>query len=196
MMDVSLVQSFLGGDLYMAAVFDAFSRSPLALATFEKKPGASAMAKLFKAAARTFSSPKYLITDQGKEFTAKVFKKAASRLGVLHRLGSTENIFATARLERFWRTLKHTASLRLQPPLTIGDLERRLETALTYYLVFRSHQGLHGSTPAEAFLGLEPACAKAKKPPRGRPGEGPDDSPVVIDFLHREKQAFPFLKAA
>jgi hypothetical protein len=52
-----------------------------------------------------------------------------------------EDLFATARLERFWRTLKHTASLRLQPPLTICDLERRLEVTLTHYLCFRAHQG-------------------------------------------------------
>jgi len=197
MMDVSVVQSLLGGDLYIAAAFDAFSRAPLAVSTYEKKPGASAMARLLKAAAKTFGSPKYLITDQGGEFIGKVFKKAVSRLGIVrHRLGSTDNIFATARIERFWRTLKYTASLRLHPPLTIGDLERRLETAITYYIVFRPHQGLHGANPAEAFLGLEPARAKAKQPPRGRPGEGRDDLPVVIDFLDREKRAFPFLKAA
>ena len=76
------------------------------------------MARLLKAAARTFGPPKYLITDQGGEFTGKVFRKAVSRLGIVHRFGSVENIFATARLERFWRTLKHTASLRLHPPLT------------------------------------------------------------------------------
>ena len=64
------------------------------------------------------------------------------------------------------------------------------------YLCFRPHQGLHGSTPAEALLGLEPAAAKAVRPPRGKPGEGPLDPPFVIDFLDREKQAFPFLKAA
>ena len=196
MMDVSLVQSFLGGDLYLAAVFDAFSRAPLAFSTFDQKPRASAMARLLKAAAKTFSSPRYLVTDQGGEFTAKIFAKAVARLAIVHRFGSTQNIFATARLERFWRTLKHTASLRLHPPLTLGDLERRLETALTHYLCFRPHQGLLGSTPAESFLGLEPAQARGRKPPRGRVGEGPADPPFVIDFLDREKRTFPFLKAA
>jgi hypothetical protein len=41
MMDVSVVQAFLGGELYLGAVFDAFSRAPLAMATFERRPGLS-----------------------------------------------------------------------------------------------------------------------------------------------------------
>lgn len=154
------------------------------------------MARLLKTAARTFGSPKYLLTDRGSEFTGRVFQKAGARLGIVHRFGSTQNIFTTARLERFWRTLKHTASLRLQPPLTQGDLERRLQSALTHYLCFRPHQGLHGMTPAEALLGLEPASAKAVKPPRGKPGEGPTEPPLLIDFLDREKRTLPILKAA
>ena len=154
------------------------------------------MARLLKAAATTFGSPKYLLTDQGGEFKARVFAKTVSHLGIVHRFGSTQNIFATARIERFWRTLKDGASLRLHPPLTLGDLERRLEIALTHYLCFRPHQGLLGATPAEAFLGIEPNSRRAVKPPRGRIGEGPADPSFVIDFLDREKRTFPFLKAA
>jgi transposase InsO family protein len=196
MMDVSVVQAFLGGELYLGAVFDAFSRAPLAMATFERRPGASAMARLLKTAARTFGWPKYLITDQGGEFTGSVFAKTVARLGVVQRFGSTQNIFATARIERFWRTLKQASSLRLHPPLTIGDLERRLELALTHYLCFRPHQGLLGATPGDAFLGLAPASPNAVSPPRGRPGEGPSRAPFVIEFLDPEQRDFPFLKAA
>ena len=66
---------------------------------------------------------------------------AVGRLGIVQRFASTENIFATARLERFWRTLKDTSGIRLQPPLTIKDLERRLEMTLSHYVLFRPHQG-------------------------------------------------------
>jgi hypothetical protein len=74
MMDISVVQAFLGGEFYLAAVFDAFSRVPLALSTYEQKPGACAMARLLRTAARNFASPKYLITDQGP-----VLRKARAR---------------------------------------------------------------------------------------------------------------------
>jgi len=72
MMDVTEVQAFLGGSHFVAAVFDAFSRMPLAVQTFERQPGASAMARLLKAAAKAFTRPKYLITDLGGEFRGRV----------------------------------------------------------------------------------------------------------------------------
>ena len=77
----------------------------------------------------------------------------------------------------------------------IQDLERRLETALAYCVLFRAHQGLHGSTPAEALLGAEPACATAVSPPRGRPGEGPSHSQFTVEYLDPEHR-LPVLKPA
>lgn len=162
MMDVTAIASFLGPDLYLAAVFDAFSRAPLVVETFDTKPGAPAMARLLKAAVRTFGKATYVITDQGGgEFTGRIFQKTAARLGIVQRFCSADNNHATARLERFWRTLKQLARLKADRPLTIQDLERRLETTLTYFLCFRPHRKLHGATPAEAFLGLKPASKNA-----------------------------------
>ncbi len=179
MMDVTEIPALLGGQVFhLAGVFDACSRAPLALQLLPRRPRACDMARLLKAAARAFGAPKYLITDLGGEFRGRAFTKAVARHGIKQRFASALNIHATARLERFWRTLKDTASLRLQLSLTIEDLERRLETPLAYYLFHRPHQGLHGATPAEAFLGVEPACASAVSPPRGRPGEGPSRAAV------------------
>jgi transposase InsO family protein len=196
MMDVTIIQTFLGGEVHLAGVFDAFSRVPLALQAFERKPGAAVMARLLKAAGRAFGRPKYVITDLGREFTGKVFRKTAARLGIRQRFASKENLYATARLERFWRTIKDTSRLRLQAPLTTSDLERRLELALTHYLCHRPHQGLAGATPAEAFLGLAPAHLQAVSPPRRRPGEGAHAPPFTIEFLDPPGRAFPFLDAA
>ncbi len=199
MMDATLVETFLNGqhrEVHLAGVFDAFSRVPLVLQTFETKPGASAMARLLRTTVKAFGTAKYVITDQGGEFSGAVFRKTAVRLGIAHRFGTVGRIFATARLERFWRTLKQTANLRYDQPLTVADLERRLETALIYYLCFRPHQGLQGATPAEGFLGIEPSSTKASSPPRGRTGEGPQEPPFAIGFLDPDKRALPILKAA
>jgi transposase InsO family protein len=196
MMDVTVIQTFLGGTVHLAGVFDAYSRVPLALQAFDRQPGAAAMARLLKMAATAFGRPKYVITDLGPEFVGKVFRKTAARLGVVQRFASRDHHHATARLERFWRTLKDTASLRLEAPLTVQDLERRLESALAHYLCHRPHQGLAGATPAEAFLGTPPAHLLAASPPRGSPGEGPDRPPFTIDFLDPHHRAFPILIAA
>ncbi|MGE0452393.1 MAG: DDE-type integrase/transposase/recombinase [Vicinamibacteria bacterium] len=196
MLDVTTIQTFLGGEVQLAGVFDAFSRAPLALEPFERRPTAADMARLLRRAAAAFGKPRYVITDLGGEFVGHVFRRAVARLGAVQRFASRENLYATARLERFWRTLKDAASLRLRRPLTIRDLERRLEGTLAHYLVLRPHQGLDGATPAEAFLGLKPARESATSPPRGRPGEGTLDVRMAITFLDPAARAFPYLVAA
>jgi hypothetical protein len=109
-MDVTEVQAFLGGTLHVAAVFDAFSRVPLAVQTFERRPGASTMARLLKTAARGFPRPKYLITDLPEaSFADGSSGTLAARLGIVQRFASKDNIYATARLEHFWRTLTQMA---------------------------------------------------------------------------------------
>jgi transposase InsO family protein len=152
------------------------------------------MARLLRAAARAFGAARYLITDQGGEFTGDIFRKTAARLGILQRFGTKDRLFATARIERFWRTLKEAARLKTLQPLTVNDLERRLETTLTYYLCFRPHQALDAATPAEVLLGIEPMCRKASSPPRAQQGERPQETPFTIAFLDPDRRAFPILK--
>jgi transposase InsO family protein len=197
MMDVSQIKQFLGPDLFMAAVVDAFSRTPLALQVFDTKPGAKDMARLFRAAVRGFAPPKYLITDLGGEFDGGAFRNAVTRLGAIQRFASKDNLYATARLERFWRSAKESARLyRLSLPLTREDLEQRLEIALAHYVLFRPHEGLEGATPAEAFLGVEPASAMAVEPPRGRPRERSAVAPFQIEHLGPANASIPILKPA
>ena len=197
MMDISHVKQFLGPDLYMAAAYDAFSRAPLALEVFQTRPAAKDMIRLLRAAVRAFGHPKYLITDQGGEFAAVAFRQAVKRLGAVQRFASKDNLYATARLERFWRSVKESAGLyRLQLPLTLDDLEQRLDLALLHYVCFRPHEGLGGATPAEAFLGIAPAYRNAVEPPRGRPGEGPIAVPFHIEHLDPANRRFPILKPA
>jgi len=69
------------------------------------------MARLLRRAASAFLHPKYVITDLGGEFTGKAFRNAVSRIGARLRFASADSIRATARLERFWRTLKETGRL-------------------------------------------------------------------------------------
>jgi transposase InsO family protein len=197
MMDISHVKQFLGPDLCMAAVYDAFSRAPLALQVFQTRPAAKDMVRLLRSTARAFGHPKYLITDQGGEFTAVAFRQAVKRLGVVPRFASKANLYATARLERFWRSVKASAGLyRLQLPLTLDDLEQRLALALLHYVCFRPHEGLGGATPAEAFLGFAPACHNAVEPPRGRLGDGPIAVPFHIEHLDPANRRFPILRPA
>jgi transposase InsO family protein len=170
MMDVTEVKTLFGAQtLYFAAVFDAFSRMPLAGMTFAVKPGGAAMTRLFKHAVKAFGRPKYLITDRGGEFIARVFKRTVARLGVKQRFATADDIRATARLERFWKSLKQVARIRLVPPLDLPDLEHRLSHALAYYAFHRPHSGLENRTPIQAFMGIGPRPLLGL--PRGRKRE-------------------------
>ena len=58
MMDVTEFKTLFGANtLYFAAVFDAFSRLPLAGVTFEAKPGGAPMARLLKLSLIHISEP-------------------------------------------------------------------------------------------------------------------------------------------
>lgn len=93
---------------------------------------------------------------------------------MVQRFASADSLKATARLERFWLTLKQAAGLYgLHRPLSAAALEARLETFLIYYLCFRPHEGLKSAVPAEVLLGLEPLHLSSVEPPRGLPGRGP-----------------------
>lgn len=141
--------------------------------------------------------PAIFITDRGGEFLGAPFDTTVRRLGALQRFASTGSLLGTARLERFWRSLKENAELyRLHLPLTAEDLERGLELAMLHYLCFRPHEGLKGATPAEAFLGIEPACRLAQEPPRGTSGEGPREAPFRVDYLDPGSRRFPILRLA
>ena len=182
MMDVTEIKTLFGAQtLYFAAVFDAFSRLPLAGLAFARKPGGAAMARLFRRAAATFGPPKYLMTDLGGEFTARVFKKTVARLGAKQRYAAADNIRATARLERFWKSLKQISQIRLIPPLDLPDLELRLSHALAYYAFHRPHSGLANRTPMQAFIGANPR--PLLRLPLGRKRELSASPPLRIGFV-------------
>jgi hypothetical protein len=108
---------------------------------------------------------------------------------VRHRDGAVGRRGSIALIERFFLTLKTVLSLGSRPPLLRPDLERRLALFFAYYTCLRPHQGLGGSTPAERFLGLDPAHLDAIPPPRGRPGEHvPVSEPLVLRFLDPERR--------
>lgn len=192
MMDVTEFKTLFGAHtLYFAAVFDAFSRLPLVGMTFDAKPGAASMARLLRNGVGRFGKPKYLITDLGGEFTAGVFKKAVARLGVQPRYASADNIRATARLERFWKTLKEISRFRLVPPLNLDDLESRLSQALAYYAFHRPHTALGNRTPAMAFHGE--SAADMRRLPRGPKSDTSRAVPFQIAFLNPDQGGFAVL---
>jgi transposase InsO family protein len=197
MMDLTTVPRLFGfRRFFVATVFDAFSRMPMAVETFSSQPTATQITTLLARTAQRFGRPRHLISDQGAQFTSDLFRDVLACLRVRQRFGAVGEKGSIALIERFWRTIKQAARLRPLPPLTQDDLERRLEVALAHYAYFRPHRGLSGATPAEIFFGERPAHLDALPPPRGRLGDPARPLPVGIASLDKEGRYPVLLKVA
>jgi len=139
----------------------------------------------------------HFISDHARCFTGQVFRRKLLRLGVKQRFGAVGKKGSIALIERLWRTLKDTLGLHLLRPLVAQNLMEKIEMGLVHYAHFRPHQALAGATPAEIYFGRTPAHLSAIPPPRGRPGEGPMDSPFRVAYLDAERLLpFPTRKMA
>lgn len=172
----------------LCAVLDLFSRFPLAARLFVKEPSADEIAELFAKAARRHGKPAFLVSDHGSQFTAEILEGVLERLGVQPRFGAIGSSGSIAIVERLWKTLKSSPSLRSLLPF---EVERRLELTVTHYAYHRPHQSLGGRSPAEVYFYLP--LRYSSRAPRGRPGEAGPEPPVEIAFLDPEDQTLPIL---
>lgn len=194
-MDITTVKALFGRAFKLLAVYDAFSRMPLAASLFEREPSSDEATAVLSQTFSRFGWPRHVVTDHGSQFTASTFACSLAVLRITHRLGAVGKSGSIALIERFWRTIKAPFATVLSRPLTIEDTEQRLGHALVYYAYFRPHSALDGATPAEVFFGEEPAHLRAVHPPRGRRAESGPSCPFRIGFLDPEAR-FPILVKA
>jgi transposase InsO family protein len=188
MVDLTDVKGLFGIVTFkVAVVFDAFSRMPLSVRVFSKEASAREIARFVSKAARRHGRPAHFVSDHARCFTSCVFRHKLRSLGVKQRFGAVGKKGSIALIERLWRTFKDTLGLRLLRPLVAEDLMEKIELGLVHYAHFRPHQGLGGATPTEIYFGRAPSHLSAIPPPRGRPGEGPIDSPFRIEYLDAER---------
>jgi len=188
MVDLTDVKGLFGMVTFkVAVVFDAFSRMPLLVRVFSKEASAREIARFVSKAARRHGRPAHFVSDHARCFTSRVFRHKLRSLGVKQRFGAVGKKGSIALIERLWRTLKDTLGLRLLRPIAAEDLLDKIEMGLLHYAHFRPHQALREATPAEVYFGRTPAHLSAIPPPRGRPGEGPMDSPFHIEYLDAER---------
>jgi transposase InsO family protein len=189
MVDLTDVRGLFGILTFkVGAVFDVFSRMPLSARVFSKEPSAAEIARFVSGTAKHYGQPAHFVSDQARCFKGRVFRSRLRRLRVRQRFGAIGKKGSITLIERLWRTLKDTLGLRLLRPLVAQDLLEKIELGLLHYAHFRPHQALGGATPAEIYFGRAPAHLSAVPPPRGRPGEGPVDSPLRIEYLDSEQR--------
>ena len=148
MIDFTRVGGFLRS-VVVGAVIDAYSRKVLAIGVAPHEPTAAFAVGLLRRAAREHGTPKWLVSDHGKQLTAKSFGRALDRLTVRHRFGAIHRSGSLALIERFWKSLKEEYARGLVLYRPLSSIERSLSGYVRWFNEHRPHQGMDQRTPDE-----------------------------------------------
>lgn len=139
--------------VFVGAVVDACSRKVLAIGVAPHEPTAAFAVRLLREAVQNHGAPTWIVSDHGKQLTAKSFTRALRSRAIRQRFGAVHRSGSIALIERFWKSMKteHATWLWLYRPL--AAIERRLESYATWFNEHRPHQGLRQQTPDEVHSG-------------------------------------------
>ena len=116
---------------------------------------------LGRAIKKAGSKPKYIITDQGREFCGP-FKSWCGSRGIRPRVGAVGKHGSICVVERFIRSMKTECTRRILVSFRLDQMRRELAFYASWYNEHRPHMGLEGRTPEEVSHGL-PAAADAPR---------------------------------
>jgi len=142
---IRLVQGFM----YLVAILDWFSRYVVAWVLSNTLDSRFCLQALHQALQS--GTPEIFNTDQGPQFTDRVFtatlEKAAIRVSMDGRGRVFDNIF----VERLWRSVKYE-DIYLKEYATVPALHTGLTEYFTFYNHERPHQSLEYRVPAKVFF--------------------------------------------
>jgi len=153
---------------WVAIVIDHFSRKALGSTVFKQQPTSRHVRQfLGQLIAKVGTSPKYLVTDAGPQFTSVNFRPWCRRHGIRHRRGAVGQTGSIAVCERFVLTLKQGCTRVLSVvPLVPGSFQRELDWFVTWFNQDRPHMTLQGATPDEIYSHHRPANRAPRFEPR------------------------------
>jgi putative transposase len=153
---------------WVAIVIDHFSRKALGSTVFKQQPTSLQVRKfLGQLIAQLGTSPKYLVTDAGPQFTFSHFRPWCRQHGIRHRRGAVGQTGSIAVCERFVLTLKQGCT-RLLTVVPLGHrlFQRELDWFVSWYNEERPHMTLQGATPNEIYFHRRPATRAPRFEPR------------------------------
>jgi len=138
------------GFIYLVAVMDWFSRYVLSWEISNSLDSFFCMSALEKALAK--GTPEIFNSDQGVQFTSKVFtgrlKEGGIRISQDGRGRFWDNIF----IERLWRSVKYE-EVYLKDYANVPEAISELSKYFSHYNTQRPHQALGYRTPEKVFFG-------------------------------------------
>jgi putative transposase len=168
---------------WVSAAIDHRSRRVMGFAVFPRQPSANAvrgfLVHLFRVAGH---QPRHLVTDQGRQFVARGFRRWCRRRGIRQRFGAIGKYGSLAVIERCIRTLKTECTRSLATlPYRLAAMELELALYFSWYNGHRPHTHLGAATPDEIYYHRRPAGRSPRFEPRHRwPRRSPCASPHAL----------------
>jgi transposase InsO family protein len=152
---------------WVAVVVDHFSRAVVGFAVlFDRPTSADVQGLLERAIRKAGSSPEHVITDKGRQFWCRSFRRWCRQRGIRPRFGAVGKHGSIALVERFIRSLKNEYTRQILIPLTHRVMRREIALYVTWYNRHRPSTALGGKTPFEVYGHLPPANSKPRFEPR------------------------------
>ncbi|NUW43308.1 IS481 family transposase [Nonomuraea rhodomycinica] len=136
---------------------DDYSRYCVA-ATVVARPTGRAVCSALATAMRRYGIPEELLTDNGKQFTARfgrggevLFDRICRENGITHRLTRPHSPTTTGKVERFHQTLRRELLDEHGPFTSIEHAQQVLDAFVADYNTHRPHQSLDMDRPADRF---------------------------------------------
>ncbi|MDX3137098.1 IS481 family transposase [Streptomyces europaeiscabiei] len=173
---------------------DDHSRYCVIASVVERATG-RAVCAAFARALQAFGVPEEVLTDNGKQFTARfgrggevLFDRICRENGIAHRLTQPASPTMTGKVERFHQTLRRELLDDCGPFESIGEAQAALDEWVQEYNSVRPHQALDMQSPGDRFtpvpeqerdvLGLKIPGVLALVPQQRTPPAEPDPADV------------------
>lgn len=140
------------GFAYLVGIMDWYSRYVVAWELSVSLEADFCLFALDRALQR--ARPGIFNTDQGSQFTGKVFTDRLKAAGVQISMDGRGRAFDNIMIERLWRSVKYE-EVYLKDYQNIREARQSLGDYFRFYNTERPHQGLGSRTPAEIYAGSE-----------------------------------------
>lgn len=139
------------GFAYLVAVIDWFSRYVLSWELSVSMDKEFCVSSL-ESALNNFGQPDIFNTDQGSQFTSKVYTDMLKDNEVLISMDGRGRALDNVFIERLWRSVKYE-EIYPKEYCSCQDLVAGLRNYFEFYNTDRPHASLNGETPAEVYVG-------------------------------------------
>jgi putative transposase len=141
-----------GTSVYLIVVMDWYSRYILAWRLSNSMDTSFCVEALLEAM-RYHRLPQIFNSDQGSQFTSKIFTDILKLHDIPISMDSKGRAFDNIMVERLWRSVKYEL-IYLTEYRTMRELKKLLSDYIEFYNFTRPHSGLNNLTPYEVYRGM------------------------------------------